>query len=367
MQITVRGKLLFTFSFLLVPVLCEDWKPRLAAEYLDSRQKEWFDWKRAAVPGGPCVSCHTGATYLLARPSLRKVLGEKEPTTYETGLLNALRARVEKREAREIFPGIKAEPTASQAVGVEAIHAALFLALENSGKAMLSADAQQAFDRLWSLQVQDGKNKGAWAWFSLGADPYEMPESNFYGAALAAMAVANTPESYRNSPEIRAHVTELITYLNREQPSQPLHNRLMLLWATANLPGALPDSSRKAIIDETWKIQQADGGWTIESMGPWKPHASAPVSSGSNSYATAVAAVTLKKAGIAHSDRKLKRALKWLRTHQSPQSGYWAAQSMNKVRDPESMEGQFMRDAATAFAVLALVEDDEPVRTSRKK
>ena len=53
-----------------------DWSPKLAAQYLDARQKEWFAWPQAASPDGPCVSCHTGLSYLLARPVLRRVLSE---------------------------------------------------------------------------------------------------------------------------------------------------------------------------------------------------------------------------------------------------------------------------------------------------
>lgn len=71
--------------------LAADWNPRLAAQYLDGRQKEWFAWPQAASAEGPCVSCHTGLPYLLARPALRRILGEAQPTEYETGLLNRLR------------------------------------------------------------------------------------------------------------------------------------------------------------------------------------------------------------------------------------------------------------------------------------
>src|SRR5438128_1963561 len=77
-----------------LPGLAGDWSPKLAAQYLDSRQKEWFAWPPAKRFGGPCISCHTGATYLLARPALRRVLDEPEPTPYETGLVDGLRARV---------------------------------------------------------------------------------------------------------------------------------------------------------------------------------------------------------------------------------------------------------------------------------
>ena len=77
-----------------LPGLAGDWNPKLAAQYLDSRQKEWFAWPAAKSYGGPCISCHTGATYLLARPALRRALGEADPATYETKLVEGLRARV---------------------------------------------------------------------------------------------------------------------------------------------------------------------------------------------------------------------------------------------------------------------------------
>src|SRR5215510_1077597 len=131
-------KLIARFA-LALPALAAEWSPRLAAGYLDSRQKEWFGWERAKAPGGPCISCHTSATYLLARPVLRRALGESEPTEYETGLLAGLRSRVDKRESKDVFPNNPKEPGASQAMGVESVHAALFLG------------SDVAFERLWAL------------------------------------------------------------------------------------------------------------------------------------------------------------------------------------------------------------------------
>ena len=89
-----------------------------AADYLDGRQKQWFAWAPANANATPCVSCHTGATYLLARPALRRVLGESEPTPYETGLLDSLRGRLPKRTAKELFPK-EGEPHLSEKAGVE--------------------------------------------------------------------------------------------------------------------------------------------------------------------------------------------------------------------------------------------------------
>src|SRR5690349_235292 len=107
---------------LALPAFGADWNPRAAADYLDGRQKQWFAWPAANSSGAPCVSCHTGATYLLARPALRRILDEPEPTIYETGLLNSLRSRLSKRTPQELFPK-ETEPHLSEKAGVESIFA----------------------------------------------------------------------------------------------------------------------------------------------------------------------------------------------------------------------------------------------------
>lgn len=300
---------------LLALSLSADWSPRLAAEYLDAREKEWFAWDRAQTSGGPCVSCHTGVTYLWARPELRRKLGETKPSPYETGL-------------RKSLPGagfnFTKEPLVSQAAGVQAIHAALFLG---------------DFDRMWALQIKEGKDRGAWKWFHLDLDPWEMPESTYYGATMAALAARRDSAH----PEQMARLKD---YLKREQPGQPLHNRLILLWAMPEIVSGHP-------VEEALKKQQPDGGWSMESLGPWK---NPTRSSGSDAYATAVVTYTLLK-NDPHTKPRLKGAIAWLKTHQNP-DGSWASTSMNKEYPPGSMMVKFMQDAATGFAVLALLESD---------
>jgi squalene-hopene/tetraprenyl-beta-curcumene cyclase len=337
--VLVAGLLPATF----VPVLGADWSPQRAAQYLDARQKAWFAWKPAASPEGPCVSCHTGMTYLLARPALRQALGETQPTMFEQGLLDRLRANV----------GAKPEGALQ---GVETVFAALFLARHDAGKTV-SSETRRAFDQLWALQLDEGATKGAWQWYPVNLNPYEHSRADFFGASLAALAIGTLPGEYAETPQLHEHLSALTTYFEAgADVPRPLHDRLARLWASSKLRSVLPDHSRKALIEETFGKQQADGGWTIESLGPWTPHPDAPPSHGSNGFATAYATYVLGQAGVAPSHPGMSRALEWLKSHQDHDSGAWQADSMNKRYPDDSMQVLFMQDAATAFASLALLE-----------
>lgn len=318
--------------------LSADWSPEAAARYLDGRQAEWFSWKPAMSADGPCVSCHTGMTYLLARPALRRRLKENQPTMYETGLLDRLRSKVGEKP-----------PGALQSV--ETIFSAMFLSREDAANTM-SAHTQKAFDQLWALQGTEGSSKGGWRWYAASLDPWENNESGRFGAALAAVALTQTPDAYRGTSKVRDQAASLNAYLIDGVGARRLHDRLALL-----LPRSfIPDTLRRMITADALGRQQPDGGWTIESLGPWTSHADAPPSSGSHAYATAFTAVALLRGGVAASDARLAKALTWLQSHQDPATGAWFAVSMNKRYPEGSMESRFMQDAATSFASLALIE-----------
>src|SRR5205814_1623459 len=96
---TLDGKMPSRMSVVLLlagAASAGDWNRQGAAEYLDARQKAWLAWPAANGNGVPCVSCHTGMPYLLARPALRQALGESGRTAYETALLDSLRSRLDK-------------------------------------------------------------------------------------------------------------------------------------------------------------------------------------------------------------------------------------------------------------------------------
>jgi len=341
-------------SLLAIVAARAEWNPKLAASFLDERQAAWFQWPQANSASGVCLSCHTGLPYLLARPVLRTFGGEKAPTRYETGLLDDVRRRL-------LSAGGTANSFAAAAAPAEPVLAVLVLAARDARQGLLSKDTEKAFERLWAVQIKEGPAKGAWTWMNVEHDPFGAPDSQYWGAAMAALAVGTAPGDYQSRAEIQRNLDALKAYLTlqprgSQQTAQPLHNRLALVWASTSLRGLLKNSDRKEIVKEALQKQQDDGGWTLESIGPWPRHANAPPAQGSNAYATGLTAFVLERAGASRRDPKMQRALEWLVAHQDGQRGFWDAQSMNTRYEPASIEAEFMRDVATSFAVLALAE-----------
>ncbi|HLK19732.1 MAG TPA: hypothetical protein VKT81_12290 [Bryobacteraceae bacterium] len=356
----IRRALPLLFGAACLPVWCGDWNPKLAEQYLDSRQKAWVAWPTAMASGVACVSCHTGLPYLVARPALRHALNETNgPTLYEGLLLSSMRATVTRTDANDLFKGLKS-PLSDQVYGAQVVLSALVLAMDDAQRGRLSPETEVSLKRMWTTQVHAGDDKGAWQWSNFDLDPWETKEAVYFGAALSALATGIAPDAYQARPEIQDNIAEMRTYLRGGLKSQPLHDRLFVLMASAKLHNLLTDAERKAIVEEVRKTQQADGGWTLESLGQWKKREKAPVSVGSNSYATAVVAYTLQSAGESASG-SLARGLEWLRTHQDAESGRWIAESMNHPHDAGSMAALFMSDAATGYATAALLAA-EPVK-----
>jgi len=351
---SIRLAALLTLA--VAPAFCQTWNARMAEQYLDSRQKEWDVWPMALHSGVACVSCHTGLTYLVARPALRQSLSEKTgPTLYENVLVASMRATVIRTDAKDLFDGLKG-PIVDQVYGAQVVLSALVLAMDDAKHGKLSPEGEKSFERLWSIQLKDGADKGAWNWSDFDLDPWETKDSQYYGAALAALATGLAPADYQARPQIRENVAALTAYLRAGVKTQSIHNRLFLLWASSKLKDLLPSADRKAILDELWRKQEADGGWTMQTAGEWKKRDAAAPAIGSNSYITALAAFTTQQAGVQPSQAGLSKALAWLKAHQDPQSGSWAADSMNHKHSAFGpMPEKFMTDAATGYATAALI------------
>ena len=340
------------------------WDQKAAAAYLDQRLSWWMEWPRAARDRETfCVSCHTALPYALSRPALRKALAEEAPSANERRLLDSVTKRV--RLWREIAPFYSdaewGAHKAAESRGTESVLNALILASNEAQNRELSNDTRAALDNMWAEQQTIGSKEGGWLWLRFTNEPWEADDSDYYGATLAAIAAGTAPGNYRARPEIQNNLKMLREYLNRESAAQPTFNRVVLLWASARLPGLLKPEQQQAIINEVLAKQQADGGWSLSSLaGAWKRHDGTPQEGKSDGYATGLITFALQQVGISPENAQRKQAIAWLAANQNKTEGCWPAYSLNKNEEhhlsPDTR--RFMNDAATAYAVLALTEAD---------
>jgi squalene-hopene/tetraprenyl-beta-curcumene cyclase len=201
-------------------------------------------------------------------------------------------------------------------------------------------------------------------------EPWEANDSQYYGAALAAVAVGTAPENYRLTPEIQTNLKFLREYLDREYLNQSTINRVVLLWASTKLPGLLEPDQQHSIVDEVLSKQQYDGGWELSSLAypptglglskllrTWIREDGTSQKRESDGYATGLIVLVLQQAGLDRKSPPLTRGTSWLMANQNAADGSWPSYSLNKRRNPSSDAGRFMSDAATAYAVLALTEN----------
>jgi squalene-hopene/tetraprenyl-beta-curcumene cyclase len=333
------------------------WDAKAAAAYLDGRANWWTTWPNAARDRGTyCMSCHTTLPYALARPALRDLLGERSPSAPEDKILGNLLTRA--RSWREIEPWYPDQtrgiPKTSESRAIEAVMNALVLSRRDAPSGAITDDTRTALGVMWSLQMKTGPETGAWTWLNFKMEPWESPNSPYFGASMAALAVASAPEGYSASPEIAERLNALGGYFQKQHGSVSLLNQLMALWATSRVPSLLTDAQRKATVDAAFASQQPDGGWSTVAIGAYKRMDQTESDTRTDGYATALATLALQAAGVPAGDSRLAKGLAWLKAKQDRATGRWIAVSPNKERDPQSDPGKFMSDAATAYAVMSL-------------
>lgn len=333
------------------------WSPKAAAQYLDSREIWWQGWDRAHKDRGTlCVSCHTQASYAVARPALRGPAGEHALSAPEQVMLASVEKRV--REWKDVQPfysdAIYGAGKEVESRNAESVLNAIILDSYDVPQGHLSERTRMAFDNAWSLQSKSGPDAGAWVWQNFDYTPWESKESQYHWAALMALAVANAPDSYGGDKKIAANLIALQGYLRSHYQAQPLVNKLVAMWAGKFFPGVLTQDQKSSLIDEVTRLQRNDGGWSLSDLGKWKRRDNTPLETRSDGYATGLVVLVLEQRAETSKSKNVVRGLAWLEANQDKTTGAWPAWSLNKNRDPNSDVGKFMSDAATSYAVLAL-------------
>ncbi len=344
-----------------------DWDKAAAARRLDDRARAWLDFGGAFRGQGPskttCLSCHSFLPYLVARPALRKHSGEGEATKEEAKAIGQIKERVAHWTELD-SPGWKlyydsGPEKKRESRGTEAVLSALVLASDDRSRGLREPGeaTRKALDILWSTQRTDGPDLGSWDWLNFGLEPWEADDGRFFGATLAARAAGSAPGYDLKSADVKPRVDRLRAYIRGRFAGQGQFNRVATLRASADLDGLLTDSERSKLVGEILGAQRDDGGWSLARLGDFERSDGTPEDAASDGYATGFVLDALRASGSPRTDPKVAKGLDWLRTHQQKDGG-WAAVSLNKKRDPKSHVGQFMSDAATAYAVLALTRDN---------
>ena len=332
------------------------WNAEAAARYLDGRAATWkahHETQRSHDTA--CISCHTGLPYLLARPELRRVLGEATWPEPERALVSDVEKRARLWAEVEPWYAHTADKV-QESKGTEAILNALVLALRDREGGETSPLTLAAFDHMWKEQRKDGPEKGGWRWLEFGLAPWETRESEIRGASLATLAVRAAP-GYAAEAAAREPLALLERYL-RGKASEPLnlHSRLGLLWASSVSKDLLSAEQQASIIALVLAGQRSDGGFGLGQLGRWERGDGSPAVDESDGYATGLVTYVLLRRRDPTLRPVIERGLSWLETHQD-RDGFWPATSANRSRkDDDVFVRFFMRDAASGYAVLALCE-----------
>jgi hypothetical protein len=356
------------------PATTPKWSPAAAARYLDQREVWWQGWDRAHKDHGTlCVSCHTQATYALARPVLRSQLGEGTQPPQEQVLLASVEKRV--REWKDMQPfysdALYGTGKEVESRNAESVLNAVILSSYDARNGRFSEITRLAFDNAWALQTQNGPDAGAWVWQNFDYAPWESKESQYHWAALMAVAlgkecqfaekalqaVPRDPHGYCDDPKVAPHLRQQLSYLTSHYEAQPLVNKIVALWAEKWFPGVITHDQSRALIDNLNRLQHEDGGWSLTDLGTWQRRDKTPLETHSDGYATGLIVLVLEQVALTSStNQHVARGIAWLEANQDKTTGAWPAWSLNKNRDLTTPVGQFMSDAATSYAVLALEE-----------
>ena len=361
------------------PAMAGDTEDRARVEraisYLDARQDEWSRFAGAQRGQGAdktsCVSCHTGVSYALARPVLRRFAaaakaGPAAPAAEERTIA-AVSLRVEhwaeldSPRFRLMYDSDLRKKAESR--GTEAVVNALILAQDDAtrGQKAPGEATRTALKHLWATQTAEGSAAGSWDWLNFGFEPWEAKGSRAFGAALAAIAVGSAPGYLGQGPDLdegaARGLRSLRDYLRGRFPDENMYNRLWILEASTSLEDLLSADQKRELVDQLVGLQREDGGWALATLGKFPRVDGTPQAQDSDGYATALVlhALLRARAGSPSGHPEVSRGLVWLRSHQQ-EDGSWPGRSVNKQRDPTTFVGKLMSDAATAMAATVLIE-----------
>jgi len=298
-------------------------------KFLSEVSESWRDERE-------CVTCHTNGWGLAAQPVIAP--GSEEVAAGRSFAQDYLMSFIEG----------EAKPSGQYGSVEGMVSTAAFLALSDarSGDEVHEA-TRSGLDHAWELLDESGTWEG---WLQCNWPPFESDAE--YGPTLMLVALGELGDSSKLSSADRRAAGRLIDYLGKNEPMS-LHAKAMRLWAASHWSKAVKAKDRRGWREELLAARGEDGGWSMAALsGPaWKRDGGEPQTEESEAYPTAFSVYVLLQTGTLRKDEVIEEGLLWLREHQRD-GGDWF------TRSPRRDGKHYISRAATAFALMALAEDE---------
>lgn len=242
---------------------------------------------KVAGEGSACVSCHTSLPYALVEPLLpgeylaytdlvdnidNRILTWSENTAwYADEKLRMMRGLTNAPPSTPPSPpqnSLQGSPVGPGSRGVEAIFNALIRATHDAYTGVpAQPETRLAFQHMWSEQVQSGPKAGRWNWIQVNLIPWEVADSDLWGAALACVAADLYDEL---APPHNLQLLHTALRQGSESDDVSLHAKAAVLWCDSETGGkVLEADSAASIAAALVASQRPNGGWALRDLGPW--------------------------------------------------------------------------------------------------
>ncbi len=232
-----------------------------------------------AGEGESCISCHTSLPYAMVEPLL------PGPYPAYADLINNINDRVltwsnntawysdDKLEQTAALSKMPPEILielldAEDSRGVEAIFNAFIRAMHDAySKMPAQMETQLAFKNMWSEQIQSGPAAGRWNWIQVNLIPWEVADSDIWGASLACVASSVFPEL---APQNNLQLLHTTLRQAAADDEVSLHVKSAILWCDTETGGKLLENDvARTIVSNLLELQHHNGGWALRDLGPW--------------------------------------------------------------------------------------------------
>ena len=259
----------------------EDSSTEIFSRYARHGADVWARNPEALISGEgkACISCHTSLPYALVEP----LLADEYPAyrdlienidnrilTWSSNTPWYSHPKLEQTAALSNLPPdtLKGFLDAADSRGVEAVFNALIRATHDAYlRQPARTETRRAFENMWAEQVQAGPAAGRWRWIQANLVPWEVTDSDLWGASLACVAASIFPDL---APRDNLRLLHTTLKKASSDAEVSLHVKAAVLWCDSETGGQiLDDGVALQLAAELLALQHDNGGWALPDLGPF--------------------------------------------------------------------------------------------------